>query len=130
AGTMKERQTPPVFAALDLGTNNCRLMIAKEENGRLKIIDSFSNIVRLGEGLSQHGELSELAMERAINALKLCAQRLGHYDVTEAHFVATEACRKAKNGRDFAKRVEEETGLKLNIISEKDEATLAFLGCS
>jgi exopolyphosphatase/guanosine-5'-triphosphate,3'-diphosphate pyrophosphatase len=119
-----------VYAALDLGTNNCRLMVAKEERGRLKVIDSYSEIVRLGEGLSHSGTLSPEAMERTLSALKHCAEKLGGYTVVDSHFVATEACRRAGNGADFIRRVKEETGLHLNIIGHKDEAVLAFMGCS
>ncbi|MBI1275281.1 Ppx/GppA family phosphatase [bacterium] len=120
----------PVYAALDLGTNNCRLMVAREERGRLKVIDSYSEIVRLGEGLSHAGRLSDAAMERTLAALKHCSEKLQNYNVVDSHFVATEACRQAANGGEFIQRVKDQTGLNLNIISHKDEAVLAFMGCS
>lgn len=127
-----ERELPDskVFAALDLGTNNCRLMIARPDNQRLKVIDSFSQIVRLGEGVQDSGKLSEAAIERTMAALRQCADKLKNHTVTEGHFVATEACRRAANGKEFVARVKEETGITLTIIPEKDEAVLAFLGCS
>jgi exopolyphosphatase/guanosine-5'-triphosphate,3'-diphosphate pyrophosphatase len=126
----------PVFAALDLGTNNCRLLIAKPatyptraEHG-LKVLDTFSRIVRLGEGLSDSGVLSEEAIDRTIVALKACRKKLERYEVPFARFVATEACRQALNTGEFLKRVNDETGLKIDIITNEEEAKLAFLGCS
>lgn len=129
-GRLGVEGAPAVFAALDLGTNNCRLMLAREERQRLKVVESFSEIVRLGEGLSATGRLSDAAMERTLEALKICAERLAAYHVVDSHFVATEACRQAANGAEFIQRVRDETGINLNIIAHKDEAVLAFLGCS
>lgn len=127
---VRETGEHKIFAALDLGTNNCRLMIARPDNNRLKVIDSFSQIVRLGEGMSSSGVLSENAMTRTITALRQCADKLKNHQITEGHFIATEACRRASNGKDFLARVKDETGLNLTIIPEKDEAVLAFLGCA
>ncbi|MGH6932112.1 MAG: Ppx/GppA phosphatase family protein [Dongiaceae bacterium] len=120
----------PVFAALDLGTNNCRLLIARPHRREFRIIDAFSRIVRLGEGMSQSGALSRDAMDRTVNALKICAQKIRRRGVTHSRNVATEACRRAGNCDEFLSRVRGETGLEIEIISTAEEASLAFKGCS
>lgn len=120
----------PVFAALDLGTNNCRLLVAVPgRHGQFRVIDAFSRIVRLGEGLSASGRLSDAAMARAIEALKVCADKLRTRKVARARLIATEACRSAANGAEFLERVEREAGLKLEIIDRETEARLAVSGC-
>ncbi len=118
----------PIFGALDLGTNNCRLLIARPENGKLKIVDAFSRIVRLGEGYSLTGELSVSAMERTIDALRVCSNKLKWHGVSKLRLIATEACRSASNGKDFISRVENELGLVLEIIDRATEAELAAAG--
>lgn len=117
------------FAALDLGTNNCRLLIARPSGEHFTVIDAFSRVVRLGEGLAATGRLSDAAMERALAALHVCADKLKRRNVQLARSVATEACRRADNGADFIARVREETGIALDIISAQEEARLAVLGC-
>lgn len=117
------------YAALDLGTNNCRLLIARPAGQNFTVIDAFSRVVRLGEGLAQTGRLSEAAMDRTLNALRICAEKLKRRNVRLAWSVATEACRRAENGVDFIERVRRETGIVLDIISAEDEARLAVLGC-
>ncbi|MBE7212507.1 MAG: Ppx/GppA family phosphatase [Gluconacetobacter diazotrophicus] len=120
----------PSFAALDLGTNNCRLLIAAPTRHGFRVIDSFSRIVRLGEGLQSSGRLSEPAMERAIAALRLCAERIGRRELRGLRAVATEACRRAVNGRAFLDRVRTETGLAIDVISTREEAELALESCA
>ncbi|WP_340587368.1 Ppx/GppA phosphatase family protein [Erythrobacter alti] len=117
------------YAAIDLGTNNCRLLIARPSDENFVVIDAFSRVVRLGEGLAQTGRLSDEAMDRALGALKICADKLKKRNVHLARSVATEACRRAKNGEAFIDRVREETGVVLDIISAQEEARLAVLGC-
>ena len=117
------------YAALDLGTNNCRLLIARPSGEHFTVIDAFSRVVRLGEGLAQTGRLSDVAMERALGALHICADKLRRRNVRLARSVATEACRRAENGAAFIDRVRRETGLVLDIISAEEEARLAVLGC-
>jgi exopolyphosphatase/guanosine-5'-triphosphate,3'-diphosphate pyrophosphatase len=117
------------YAAIDLGTNNCRLLIARPTEGGFTVIDAFSRIVRLGEGLSRTGELSQDAMDRAVQALSVCAEKLRRRNVSLSRSVATEACRRAKNGGEFAFRVRNETGIALDIIEPGEEARLAVLGC-
>ena len=117
------------YGAIDLGTNNCRLLIARPTEGGFTVIDAFSRIVRLGEGLSQSGSLSDEAMDRAVNALSVCGDKLRRRNVSLSRSVATEACRRATNGRDFAERVRDETGIVLDIIEPQEEARLAVLGC-
>jgi len=117
------------FAALDLGTNNCRLLIARPQGQGFAVIDAFSRIVRLGEGLAASGRLSDAAVERTIAALKVCADKLRRRQVALARSVATEACRQAANGPAFIERVLAETGIRLDIISAEEEARLAVLGC-
>lgn len=116
------------FAALDLGTNNCRLLIAAPQQGGYRVVDAFSRIVRLGEGVSGAGVLSDAAMDRTIAALKVCADKIRRRAVTDARCIATQACRSAGNGADFLARVERETGLKLEIITPQEEARLALRG--
>ncbi|MEO6093988.1 MAG: Ppx/GppA phosphatase family protein [Novosphingobium sp.] len=117
------------YAAIDLGTNNCRLLIARPSGENFTVIDAFSRVVRLGEGLAQAGRLSELAMDRTLAALNVCAEKLMRRRVHLARSVATEACRRAENGMDFIERVRRETGIVLDIISAREEARLAVLGC-
>ncbi|HVE01329.1 MAG TPA: Ppx/GppA phosphatase family protein [Sphingomicrobium sp.] len=117
------------YGAIDLGTNNCRLLIARPTDGGFTVIDAFSRIVRLGEGLSQSGELSDEAMDRAVGALSICADKLRKRNVSLSRSVATEACRRAVNGQQFADRVRDQTGIVLDIIEPQEEARLAVLGC-
>jgi len=117
------------YGAIDLGTNNCRLLIARPNEGGFTVIDAFSRIVRLGEGLSQKNTLSQEAMDRAVGALAVCADKLRRRNVSIARSVATEACRRADNGDEFADRVRRETGIVLDIIEPQEEARLAVLGC-
>jgi exopolyphosphatase/guanosine-5'-triphosphate,3'-diphosphate pyrophosphatase len=117
------------YGAVDLGTNNCRLLIARPTEDGFTIIDAFSRIVRLGEGLGQSGKLSQDAMDRAVSALSVCADKLRRRHVSLSRSVATEACRRAANGREFIARVRDETGIALEIIPPQEEARLAVLGC-
>ncbi len=124
------RSTCPAFAALDLGTNNCRMLVGVPSGDGFRVLDSFSRIVRLGEGLHHTGELSPLAMDRAILALQACAARLARRPVRQMRAIATEACRRAINGTAFLERVKQETGLDVGIISSREEAELAVESCS
>ena len=117
------------YAAIDLGTNNCRLLIARPAEQNFVVIDAFSRVVRLGEGLAHTGRLSDGAMDRAVNALQVCADKLRRRNVHLARSVATEACRRARNGAQFIERVREQTGIQLDVISAQEEARLAVLGC-
>jgi exopolyphosphatase / guanosine-5'-triphosphate,3'-diphosphate pyrophosphatase len=117
------------YGAIDLGTNNCRLLIARPTESGFTVIDAFSRIVRLGEGLSRSGELSGEAMDRAVGALAVCAEKLRRRNVSLSRSVATEACRRASNGQHFADRVRDQTGIVLDIIEPAEEARLAVLGC-
>ncbi len=117
------------YGALDLGTNNCRLLIAKPGRNGLRVVDAYSRIVRLGEGLAASNQLSEESQERTVAALKVCAEKLQKKQVRLTRHVATEACRRARNCRGFVERVYAETGLCLDVISPAEEARLAVLGC-
>ena len=119
-----------VYAALDLGTNNCRLLVAAPRDYGFRVVDAFSRIVRLGEGIGVSGRLAEPAMDRAIDALKVCGSKLVGRNVTRARLIATEACRTAENGAEFIDRVGRETGLSLEIVSRETEAKLAVAGCA
>lgn len=119
----------PVYAAVDLGTNNCRLLIARPTRRGFRVAGSFSRIVRLGEGLAETGLLSQRAMDRTVDALKICAGRMRSHDVRFSRNVATEACRRAANCLEFMDRVAEETGLTLETITSEEEARLAVAGC-
>jgi len=120
----------PIYGALDLGTNNCRLLVARPSRRGFFVIDAFSRIIKLGEGVSQSGILSEPAMARTIEALKVCSSKMLRRGVTRSRLVATEACRIATNGPDFVARVKRETGLALEIIGRETEARLAVSGCA
>lgn len=119
-----------LYAALDLGTNNCRLLIAQPRERGFRVVDAFSRIVRLGEGVGSSGRLGEAAMERAVEALRICSLKLKDRGVRRTRLVATEACRLADNGRSFLDRVRRETGLSLEIVSRETEARLAVSGCA
>ena len=123
-------RTDNVYAALDLGTNNCRLLVAKPSRHGFRVLDAFSRIVRLGEGLGSSDTLNKAAMDRTIEALKACRDKIDFRNVNRARFVTTEACRAASNGQEFLDRVEQETGLKLEILDGREEAHLAAAGCS
>ena len=119
----------PLFAAIDLGTSNCRLLIGTPTAGGFRVVDSFSRVVRLGEGLHDTGRLSTAAMDRAIAALHGCAARLARRPVRAHRAVATEACRRAGNGAEFLRRVQVETGLDIAVITPREEAQLALESC-
>jgi exopolyphosphatase/guanosine-5'-triphosphate,3'-diphosphate pyrophosphatase len=123
------RERGPFYAALDLGTNNCRLLIAEPVGESFRVVDSFSRIVRLGEGVAQSGTLGVEAIERAVGALRICAQKLSSRPVAGARLIATEACRIAENGDRFLDRVYDELGIRLEIIDRRTEAGLAAEGC-
>ena len=133
SGPAADRAAAPrprqAYAALDLGTNNCRLLIARPAEDGFTVIDAFSRVVRLGEDLAHTGRLSDAAMERTMGALHICAEKLKRRNVHLARSVATEACRRAVNGPEFIRRVQRETGIALDIISAQEEARLAVLGC-
>ncbi|UCH73941.1 MAG: Ppx/GppA family phosphatase [Rhodospirillales bacterium] len=120
---------PEACAALDLGTNNCRLLVAHPARNGFRIVDAFSRVVRLGEGVEEAGRLSEPAIERTIEALKVCAGKIRKRRVTRGRYVATAACRKAENCDAFLDRVASETGLRIEIISAEEEARLTLTGC-
>lgn len=119
---------PPAYAALDLGTNNCRLLVARPSRRGFKVIDAFSRIIRLGEGVTASGRLNEAAMNRTFQALQICATKIRRHRVTRSRLVATEACRIADNGTEFLARVERDLGLSIEILSREDEARLAVSG--
>ena len=123
------RGREPVYAALDLGTNNCRLLVARPLPHGFHVIDAFSRIVRLGEGVGASGCLSDLAMERTLSALRICAGKIKRRQVTRLRGIATAACRLAENGDAFTERIKQEIGLELEVISTDEEARLAVAGC-
>ncbi|MFN3522397.1 MAG: Ppx/GppA phosphatase family protein [Phenylobacterium sp.] len=125
----KSASEQPCYGALDLGTNNCRLLIASPAGSGFRVVEAYSRIVRLGEGLSQSGRLSEAAMDRALAALKVSAEKVRRRRVVRLKAIATQACRMADNGQAFVDRVAEETGLKLQIITPREEAQLSVAGC-
>ncbi|MSO67858.1 MAG: Ppx/GppA family phosphatase [Pseudolabrys sp.] len=120
----------PTYAALDLGTNNCRLLVARPAGDSFRVIDAFSRIIRLGEGVSTSGRLSQAAIDRAIGALAICRNKMKNRGVTRARLIATEACRAAENGDEFLARVREELGIELEVIDRETEARLAATGCT
>lgn len=140
-GPSPEQRTPPaphphrkhrgpVYAALDLGTNNCRLLIARPHDHGFRVLDGFTRIVRLGEGVSTSGRLGEAAMERTMEALRQCRNKLREHQPARMRLIATEACRAAENGPAFLARVSSEIGLDLEIVDRRTEAELAVTGCA
>jgi exopolyphosphatase/guanosine-5'-triphosphate,3'-diphosphate pyrophosphatase len=130
---MGTAQRPPVrsvYGALDLGTNNCRLLIAKPSRRGFLVIDAFSRIIRLGEGVLSSGKLSNDAMNRTIDALRVCADKMRRRGVVRSRLIATEACRIATNSAEFIDRAQNETGLRLEIVGRETEAKLAVSGCA
>jgi len=127
-----QKQAPEggVYAALDLGTNNCRLLIACPAGDGFRVVDSFSRIIRLGEGISATGCISEAAIERAIAALSICRDKIQSKRAKRLRLIATEACRAASNAEGFRDRVAAETGIRLEVIDRETEAALAVIGCS
>lgn len=126
----RRRGKPPAYGALDLGTNNCRLLVARPSRRGFVVIDAFSRIIRLGEGVSYTGRLSDLAMDRTIRALKVCRDKMHRRGVKRSRLISTEACRAADNSDDFIARVLDQTGLELEIVSQETEARLAVSGCA
>ena len=126
----QRRPRGPVYAALDLGTNNCRLLIARPHEQSFRVLDGFTRIVRLGEGLSVTGKLSDAAMERTVEALKQCRNKLREHEPARMRLIATEACRAASNGEAFIERIRVELGMELEIVDRRTEAELAVTGCA
>ena len=120
----------PAYAALDLGTNNCRLLVARPIREGFRVVDAFSRIIRLGEGMAASGRLGEAAIQRAIEALSICRDKMRNRGATRARLIATEACRSAANGAEFRERVQREVGLDLEIVDRETEAELAAIGCT
>ena len=118
------------YAALDLGTNNCRLLVARPTRDGFRVIDAFSRIIRLGEGITASGRLSDAAMTRGVDALRVCRGKMRNRGVTRARLIATEACRSAANGQDFLDRVRAEVGIELEVVDRETEALLAATGCT
>lgn len=127
-GRSKKRQSS-TYAAVDLGTNNCRLLVARDMGESFRIVDSYSRVVRLGQGLAASGRLSEKSMDAAVEALTVCASKMKSKRVKRWRCVATEACRRATNGTAFLERVKAETGISLEVISPRVESRLAVMGC-
>jgi len=131
-----EPAPPPIsdpvsaYAALDLGTNSCRMLVAQPKGSQFHVIDSFSKSVQLGRGLERHGTLSQSSISRTIEALRICRRKIERHQVKRMRLVATEACRRARNGAQFIRRVERETGLRLEIINAEEEAQLAVVSCA
>ena len=121
---------PGAYAAIDLGTNNCRMLVARPYGGDFRVIDSFSRIVRLGEGVAAEGRLSEDAIARTVGALKVCHAKMRSAGVRRIRSVATEACRRADNAEEFLGRAREEAGIELEAISPREEAELTLMGCA
>src|SRR5712672_4484491 len=130
-GDWREPDEPrTTYAALDLGTNNCRLLVARPSGDGFHVIDAFSRIIRLGEGISASGRISEAAIERAVEALGICRDKMQNRGVTRARLIATEACRAAENGEAVQSRIVTDVGLELEIVDRGTEAHLAATGCT
>ncbi|KAB2850200.1 MAG: Ppx/GppA family phosphatase [Hyphomicrobiaceae bacterium] len=130
SGAGRNTYAGTTYGALDLGTNNCRLLVARPSRRGFVVMDAFSRIIRLGEGVSRTGVLSEAAMARTLEALNVCASKLARQKVDRSRLIATEACRVAENGAEFIERVRRQTGLKIEIVTRETEARLAVSGCA
>ena len=119
-----------LYAALDLGTNSCRMLIARPMGSQFQVIDSFSKPVQLGHGLEASGRLSGQSMIRTVHALQVCRRKIEQHGVRRMRLVATEACRRARNSRDFLRMIKHETGLPVEIIPAEEEARLAVISCA
>jgi len=119
-----------LYAALDLGTNSCRMLIAQPKGSQFQVVDSFSKTVQLGVGLEASGRLSRASMGRTVQALRICQKKIEKHGVKRMRLVATEACRRARNAKDFIRQVRRETGLSLEIIAPEEEARLAVISCA
>ncbi|MDO5614223.1 MAG: Ppx/GppA phosphatase family protein [Paracoccus sp. (in: a-proteobacteria)] len=119
-----------LYAALDLGTNSCRMLIARPRGNQFQVVDSFSKPVQLGHGLEASGRLSRSSMARTVHALQVCRRKLETHGVARMRLVATEACRRARNSRDFLRMIRRETGLPVEIIEAEEEARLAVISCA
>lgn len=126
----KKPDAASLYAALDLGTNSCRMLIAQPKGSQFHVVDSFSKSVQLGQGLESSGRLSRASMNRTISALRICGEKLRRHGVGQMRLVATEACRRALNGKNFMRQVQRETGLPLEIIQPEEEARLAVISCA
>lgn len=130
ASAPRANGSPDLYAALDLGTNSCRMLIAEPKGSGFQVIDSFSKPVQLGLGLERYGRLSRSSMIRTVQALRICQQKIKRHRVERMRLVATEACRRAANADEFIARVHGETGLRLEIIAPEEEARLAVVSCA
>ena len=130
SGSAAAEMETGVYAALDLGTNNCRLLIACPAGDGFRVVNSFSRIIRLGEGIAATGSISDAAIERAIAALSICSDKIRYRRARRLRLIATEACRAAANAESFRDRVADETGIRLEVIDRETEASLAVIGCS
>jgi exopolyphosphatase/guanosine-5'-triphosphate,3'-diphosphate pyrophosphatase len=124
------QRSTATYAALDLGTNNCRLLIARPSQAGFRVVDSFSRIIRLGEGVSVTGRISDAAMARGLDALRVCRDKMRARGTTRSRLIATEACRAASNSREFRDRVADQLGIELEVIDRRTEALLAAAGCT
>ena len=131
-GSARDADSPgaPVYGALDLGTNNCRLLLARPDGDSFRVVDAFSRIIRLGEGVYETRRLSERAMARTIDALSICTDKLARRNVTRSRLIATEACRIAANSGEFIERARHDAGLSIEIVTQETEAKLAVSGCA
>ena len=119
-----------VYATLDLGSNSFHLIIARDVNSSLQIIDRYKETVRLAEGLSETKEISKPAMQRACACLSRIAQRLRSLPKHNIRVVGTAAIREATNRSEFIKQAEECLDQPIEVISGLEEARLIHLATS
>lgn len=118
------------YAAIDLGTNSCRLVIAQPTPSSFHVVETFSRVTRLGEGIINGNMLSKAAIRRTIAALRVCRGVIDEYSpMVKMRFVATAACRRALNCKEFEQAVKRDTGLDMEVISSREEARLSVVGC-
>lgn len=126
----KKNDVQEYLAALDLGTNTCRLLIGKRTPQGVQVVDSFVRVIRLGDELATKGHISKEAIKRAVSALSICAKKIKSYSVARGRYVATATCRMASNREEFLRTILTKAGLDLEVISTAEEARLSIMGCA
>jgi len=117
-------------AAIDIGTNSVRLLVADIEGDALKTIDRRTQITRLGQGVNQTRRLDPEAIKRTVAVISEYAQAIKHHGVTRVRATATSASRDATNRDDFFDPVEQLLGVRPELLSGEEEAGLEFVGAT
>lgn len=123
-----ERGGFPLVAAIDLGSNSFHMVLARADHGEVRILERLGEKVLLGAGLDKHGNLSEEAMQRGLDALRRFGQLINGLPPGAVRIVGTNALRTARNRDVFIDRVKQIVGHRVGVISGREEARLIYLG--